>query len=211
MTFTQFSNVPISPYHIVPKPFVSTDLWWSAHIFYDLDESSAIIKRPPLIYFHGSGETGYPSEGSNLISGLRALGFNVIAARSHGAGDSSEGVDNGYGNVNSPNFFGSTFRYAYWVQAFIEFVDTQKATFFTDVPSVLMGHSMGANACVSWSSLSHIFGSTSKVSAIWGNGLAIGGEGNKVWVDIWAAINNLSHSMIEAKHPTLLSLGKNEE
>ncbi len=240
MATTDFTNIPLTPFGKLAYPYTTEDaplvpnvysgggdvpppvsprytnpatFWYSARIHHD----GVPTKRPCLIYFHGSltTGTGFLSDTDPAVVDWRALGFNVISARSQGVGTSSNiNYDNSYGSSLAGNPFGSFSIGAYHVESMIDFADVQKATYFTTVPYVLAGFSLGASRACAWSMLSNLFGASgTRVKAIWAAAPALGGggiSGTKAVANANLMTNGLSQIAMNVKHPTLLAWGSGD-
>jgi pimeloyl-ACP methyl ester carboxylesterase len=198
-------------------PFDKTDFNFSAAIFYDDGGVGGnVVKQPCVIMHHGSG-TGpvFPDVTNPTIAALIGAGFNVIAFRHFGSGDSSDRPRVSTNTTGNHPF--ASWQYyanlgAWTVQASLEYWRSIQSTYFTDDQVGLWGQSQGANFILSWSGASGTpgFYDPSVVRSIFINGATPPSNGAKSSRSMMRQITHLDAAYSYSKHPMVTAYGDRE-
>lgn len=209
ITFTQNDSVPLAPGATVMTPRVKEDYFFSSRTWYD-DTWPTDPSRPMVIYFHGSGGGAHIQSTSPIVQTIVGLGAVCVTAMYFNSGTSSEPpFATSYGLVNAPLHYQRMIRNAWYAEAFISFMSEE-----TEGPIFLMGHSQGAIASLTWSSLSGSVGFSEPglVQGILANGfLAGGGRGGYRWNSPDQQILYGSRTLAEVQHRTIACFADNDE
>lgn len=180
---------------------------------YDTDWLS-VPETKVVFFFHGSGGTREPQTGT-FIDALLADGYVVFQPMNFGAWNEpfyncpagAEGSHSpyryNYGSSFNPNFISHFIKSAWWVQSALEyFLDNFP---WTDI--TLTGHSLGAQAVISWSA-GYASEANYNVRGILASGATVGAPGNNnEWTDINRNITIMSQSVALLRHRAILAWG----
>ena len=177
-------TAPVSANHPMPNlrtPFANYS--YAMRVYYD--DSWGVPSangRPLLFHFHGSGAAG-PLTGV-LLDRLIAKGWNVISCQGFGVGLSSESPFRyGYGNVSAPHFLALFIKLAWWVYTCVG----RGIALYPGRNITLLGHSMGASACMAYNANYHCQGLHAMRGMVI-NAATVAGLGTGTWNDIWRNI-----------------------
>lgn len=201
----QDSKMPLLPGFPMPASVYDASTYRLAVRFMYDDELLDIDDIRFVFYFHGAGSSGF-LEGP-LVDQLLSSGYYVILVMAPNApGSDRIPYRYGYGNVNAPHYTAHFIKDGWWVET--------SSPLFSDFPqakAVLIGHSKGGTACLSWAA-----GYTGRSSlppqlkGIIANGATVGGLGNGSWNDVNRNINSLSPIIAGLKAKTILAYADND-
>lgn len=195
-------------YPVMNRLWKDYPITFSSRVYYD-DSWPDFTEKPIVGYLHGSGATGFPQ--GNLLNALVGAGYVVIAVMHLGYPSgtipdmgSSEPFRYGYGNVNSPHFMAHFIKDAFWCDM-VSYVCSNISSAHNK-PFLILGHSMGASAAISWAAGNSGFKNISpNFKGIIANAGTVGGLGDGSFNAMPRNVNTMTDMVHRIKCKALLT------